>query len=74
MLRRLKNSLRCALVVAILTSRQLRRMDLRLDPVQGEGHQPDAPLGVEPAHGLHEADIAFLDQVCLRQAVAQVIA
>ena len=49
-------------------------MDLGADPVHGEGHQPHADLGVEALHGLHQADVAFLDQVAERQAVAAVAA
>ena len=47
---------------------------LGADPVQRERHQADAALGIEAADRLHEADIAFLDQVGLRQPIAQVIA
>ena len=75
--RRLKNSLRCALVVATLTMRQLLQdvlVDLGLDPVQRVADQPHALLGVEALDGLHQADVAFLDQVAVRQAVAQVLA
>ena len=49
-------------------------MDLGADPVQRERHEPHAALGVEAAHGLHQPDVAFLDQVGLRQPVAQVVA
>ena len=48
-------------------------MDFGLDPVQRERHQPHAAARVEAAHRLHQADVAFLDQVRLRQAVAQVL-
>jgi hypothetical protein len=44
---------------------------LGADPVQRERHEAHAALGVEAAHGLHEADVAFLDEVGLRQAVAR---
>ena len=49
-------------------------VDLGLDPVHGIAHEPHALRGIEAAHGLHEADVAFLDQVALRQAIAQVLA
>ena len=47
---------------------------LGADPVQRERHEAHAALRVEAADGLHEAHVAFLDEVGLRQAVAQVIA
>jgi hypothetical protein len=49
-------------------------VDLGLDPVHGVAHQAHALVGVEALHGLHQADVAFLDQVAVRQAVAQVLA
>ena len=49
-------------------------VDLGLDPVDGERHQAHAALRVEALHGLHQADVAFLDQVGVRQAVAEVAA
>ncbi|CFP68372.1 Uncharacterised protein [Bordetella pertussis] len=49
-------------------------VDFGLDPVHGERHQPHPALGVEALDGLHQADIAFLDQVGVRQAVTQVLA
>jgi hypothetical protein len=73
-LRRLKNSLRWALVVATLTMRQFFRhvlVDLGLDPVHRIRHQAHALFGVEALDGLHQADVAFLDQVGVRQAIAQ---
>jgi hypothetical protein len=42
--------------------------------VQRERDQADAAVRVEAAHGLHQADVALLDQVGLRQSVADVIA
>ncbi|MNS86575.1 hypothetical protein D3C72_1204830 [compost metagenome] len=45
-------------------------VDFRLDPVHGKGHQAHAHFRVEALHGLHQADVAFLDQVSLSQAVA----
>ena len=75
--RRLKNSLRCALVVATLTMRQFFRMYSWISALiqcMRVAHQAHALLGVEALDGLHQADIAFLDQVALRQAVAQVLA
>ncbi len=49
-------------------------MDLGPDPVHGVAHQPHALVGVEALDGLHQADVAFLDQVTVRQTVAQVLA
>ena len=36
--------------------------------------QPHALVGVEALDRLHQADVAFLDQVAVRQAVAEVLA
>ena len=47
---------------------------LGANPVQRERHEPHAALGVEAADGLHEAHIAFLDEIGLRQPVSQVVA
>ena len=47
-------------------------MDLGTDPVHGEGHQSHADLGVEALDRLHQADVAFLDEVAHRQAIAAV--
>ena len=49
-------------------------MDLGADPVHGEADEADAHVGVEALDRLHEADVAFLDQVADRQAVAHVAA
>ena len=49
-------------------------VDLGLDPVDRERREPHAALGVEALHRLHQADVAFLDQVGLRQTVAHVVA
>ena len=49
-------------------------MHLGADPVHRERHQAHAALGVEALDRLHQADVAFLDQVGLRQAVAHVTA
>jgi hypothetical protein len=49
-------------------------VDLGLDPVHGERHQTHAARRVEALDRLHQADIAFLDQVGVRQAVAEVAA
>jgi hypothetical protein len=76
MRRRLKKSFRCALVVATLTSRQLRStyswISARIQWSANED-EADAALGIEAADGLHQPDIAFLDQVRLRQPVAHVL-
>jgi hypothetical protein len=44
-------------------------VDLGLDPVDRERREANAALGVEALHRLHQADVAFLDEVGLRQAV-----
>jgi len=44
-----------------------------LDPVHRERHQPHAAFRIESLDRLHQADIAFLDEVGMRQAVAQVL-
>ncbi len=49
-------------------------MDLGLDPVHRVADEAHALGRVEALDGLHQADIAFLDQVAVRQAVAQIIA
>ncbi len=49
-------------------------MHLGLDPVHGEGDEAHAHARVEALHGLHEADVAFLDQVAQGQAIAHVAA
>jgi hypothetical protein len=41
-------------------------VDLGPDPVQRKRHEPHPALGVETADGLHEPDVAFLDEVRLR--------
>jgi len=48
-------------------------MDLGLDPVQRIADQTHALGRVEAAHRLHQTDVAFLDQVALRQAITQVL-
>ncbi|MNR06465.1 hypothetical protein D3C85_1225370 [compost metagenome] len=45
-------------------------MDFRLDPVHGERHQTHTHFRVEALDRLHQADVAFLDQVSLSQTVA----
>jgi len=47
-------------------------VDFRLDPVDGEGHQTHPPIRIKALDRLHQADIAFLDQVRMGQAVTQV--
>jgi len=49
-------------------------VDLGTDPVDREGHEAYAEVGVEALHGLHEADVAFLHEVADRQTVAGVAA
>src|SRR3546814_1291864 len=47
---------------------------LGADPVHREADQAHADFGVEALDRLHQADVAFLDQVAERQAVAVVAA
>jgi tRNA A37 threonylcarbamoyladenosine dehydratase len=54
--------------------RQLRRMDFGLDPVQRVAHQTHALVGVKALDGFHQAHIAFLNEVGVGQAIAQVLA
>ena len=49
-------------------------MHLGLDPMDGEGHEAHAALRIEALHGLHESDVALLDEVGMRQAVAEIAA
>ncbi len=49
-------------------------MHLGLDPVDRERDQAHAAFRVEALHRLHQADVAFLDQVGVRQAIAEVAA
>ncbi len=49
-------------------------VDLGLDPVNRIRHQAHVLRRVEPLHGFHQADVAFLDQVAVRQAVAEIVA
>jgi hypothetical protein len=44
-------------------------MNLGADPVDRERHQAHIVIGIETLHGLHEADVAFLDQVAERQTI-----
>src|SRR3546814_8483841 len=47
---------------------------LGADPMHREADQAHADFGVEALDRLHQADVAFLDQVAQRQAVAVVAA
>ena len=49
-------------------------MNLGLDPVQCERHEPDAAFGIKSLDRFHQSYVAFLDQVGMRQAVTQIIA
>jgi hypothetical protein len=49
-------------------------MDFGADPVDRKGHQPNSALGIEALDGLHQADIAFLNQVGLVESVAEIAA
>ena len=77
MLRRLKKSFLCALVVAIFTIRQLRRMyswiSALIQWIANDARRTPRS-GSKRLHRLHQADVAFLDEVGLRQPVAHVVA
>ena len=47
-------------------------MNFRLDPVHGKRHQPHTTARIKALHRLHQADIAFLDQIGMRQAIAEI--
>ena len=75
--RRLKNSLRCALVVASFTSRQLRRMYSWISAlIQWMANDTRRTLrsGSKRFTAFIRPIVAFLDQVGVRQAVAEVAA
>jgi hypothetical protein len=40
--------------------------------MDGERHQPHTTVGIESLDGFHQADIAFLDQVRVRQTIAEI--
>ncbi|CSH42261.1 Uncharacterised protein [Shigella sonnei] len=48
-------------------------MDLCFDPVNGEGDQAHTHFRVETAHCFHQADVTFLNQIRLWQAIARII-
>ena len=45
-------------------------MDFGFDPVHGIAHQAHPLVGIKALDGFHQADIAFLDQVAMGQAIA----
>jgi hypothetical protein len=47
-------------------------MDFSPDPVHGKRHQTHSAFGIEALDRLHEADIAFLNEVRLRQAISEI--
>ncbi len=49
-------------------------MNLGLDPVHREGNQAHTHFRVEALDRLHQADVAFLDQVGLGQTIAGIAA
>ncbi|MPN07587.1 hypothetical protein SDC9_154858 [bioreactor metagenome] len=49
-------------------------VNFRLDPVHGVADQTHALIGIEAFDSLHQAHIALLNQVAVRQAIAQVLA
>lgn len=44
-------------------------MNLRFDPVHCKGDQADTILRIKTFHRFHQAHVAFLNQIGLRQAV-----
>ena len=74
-LRRLKNSFFWFAVVPIFTSDHERRMYSwidGLDPPHRIGGEAEALFGLEALHRLHQADIAFRDDLGDRQAIAAI--
>jgi hypothetical protein len=64
---------RCALVVAIFTMRQLRRICSWISArIQCTAKNQPYPSIGSALHGLHQPDVAFLNQVCVRQAIPQI--
>jgi len=49
-------------------------VNFRLDPMYGKRNEPHAHVWVEPFDRLHQANIAFLNQVRQGQAIAQIAA
>ena len=49
-------------------------MNFSLDPVHGKRHQAHAAIRVVAFDRLHQADIAFLNQIGVRQTITQVTA
>ncbi len=49
-------------------------MDLGTDPVDGERDEAHADVGIEPADGLHEPDVALLNEVAERKPVTGIAA
>ena len=49
-------------------------VDFGLDPVQRVADQAHALIRVEALDGLHQPHVAFLYQIAMRQAVAQILA
>ena len=48
------------------------RQDLGPHPVRGVGHEPQAPLGLEPPHRVQQPDVALGDELGELEAVAAV--
>ena len=46
-------------------------LNFRTDPVHGKGHQASAAVRIVVTDGLHEADVAFLNEVRIGQAVSE---
>ncbi len=47
-------------------------MNLGANPVNGERHESHVVVRIEAFDGLHEPDVAFLNQIVQRQAVTRV--
>ena len=50
-----------------------RALDGLAYPPRRVGRKPEAALGLELAHGVHQPEVAFFDQVGHRQAAAEVV-
>ena len=49
-------------------------MNFSLDPVHGKRHQTNTAPGIKAFDRFHQANIAFLNQVSVRQSIAQITA
>src|SRR5207245_5344984 len=61
----------CALPISVA---QDELVDLGTDPVDRERYEAHPAFRIEALDGFHQSDVAFLDQVSLRQSVTHVAA